>query len=64
MQAVNKLSSCVSNKSYIRDVPNRDDFVKLAPQMAVDNRLDLLAQELGFVPNSITREEGIFGVAT
>ena len=64
MQAVNKLSSCVSNKSYIRDVPNRDDFLKLAPQMAVDNRLDLLAQELGFVPNSMIREERIFGVAT
>ena len=46
------------------DVPNLDDFLKLAPQMAVDNCLDLLAQELEFVPDSIIREEGTFGVAT
>ena len=41
-----------SNKLVIRDVPNCDDFLKLE---AVDNHLDLLAQEL-FVLKSEERE--------
>ena len=36
----------------IRNVPNRDDFVKLSLCMVVDDRLDLLVQGLGFVLKS------------